>query len=198
MDCSLSGSSVYGISQARILKWVAISFSRESSQPRDQTHVFCIGRQILYHWATRESLYCVNVPKQILVTTFFFSLQIIFFPQFTILWMASIMNLPYIYSVQFSRSVVSDSLQPHESQHARPLSTTNSWSLLKFVPIESVMPSSHLILCRPLLLLPPIPPSIRVFSNESALRMRRPKYWSFSFSISPSNEHPELISFRMD
>ena len=64
--------------------------------------------------------------------------------------------------------------------------------------IESVMPSSHLILCCPLLLLPPIPPSIRVFSNESALRMRWPKYWSFSFNISPSNEHPGLISFRMD
>ena len=63
---------------------------------------------------------------------------------------------------------------------------------------ESVMPSSHLILCRPLSLLPPIPPSIRVFSNESTLRMRWPKYWSFSFSISPSNEHPGLISFRMD
>ena len=66
------------------------------------------------------------------------------------------------------------------------------------MPIESVMPSSHLILCRPLLFLPPIPPSIRVFSNESTLRMRWPKYWSFSFSISPSNEHPGLISFRMD
>ena len=64
--------------------------------------------------------------------------------------------------------------------------------------IESVMPSSHLILCHPLLLLPPIPPSIRVFSSESTLCMRRPKYWSFSFSISPSNEHPRLISFRMD
>jgi len=64
--------------------------------------------------------------------------------------------------------------------------------------IKSVMPSSHLILCHPLLLLPPIPPSIRIFSNESTLHMRWPKYWSFSFSISPSNEHPELISFRMD
>ena len=64
--------------------------------------------------------------------------------------------------------------------------------------IESVMPSSHLILCHPLLLLPPIPPSIRVFSNESTLRMRWPKYWSFSFNISPSNEHPGLVSFRMD
>ena len=71
-------------------------------------------------------------------------------------------------------------------------------SSLKLMSIESVMPSSHLILCHPLLLLPPIPPSIRVFSNESTLHVRWPKYWSFSFSISPSNEHPELISFRMD
>ena len=77
------------------------------------------------------------------------------------------------------------------------LSITNSQSSLKLRSIESVMPSSHLILCHPLLLLPPIPPIIRVFSNESALRMRWPKYWSFSFSISPSSEHPGLISFRM-
>ena len=70
--------------------------------------------------------------------------------------------------------------------------------LLKFMSIKSVMPSSHLILCRPLLLLPPIPPSIRVFSNKSTLCMRWSKYWSFSFSISPSNEHPGLVSFRMD
>ena len=75
---------------------------------------------------------------------------------------------------------------------------TNSRSSLKLMSIELVMPSSHLILCRPLLLLPRIPSGIRVFSSESALRMRWPKYWSFSFSISPSNEHPGLISFRMD
>ena len=78
------------------------------------------------------------------------------------------------------------------------LSITNSRSLLKPMSIESVMPSSHLILCCPPLLLHPIPPSIRIFSNESTLRMRWPKYWSFNFSISPSNEHPGLISFRMD
>ena len=78
------------------------------------------------------------------------------------------------------------------------LSITNSQSLLKLMSIKLVMPSSHLILCHPLLLLPPIPPNIRVFSNESTLRMRWPKYWSFSFSISPSNEHLGLISFRMD
>ena len=78
------------------------------------------------------------------------------------------------------------------------LPVTNSWSLLILMSIGSVMPSSHLILCRPLLLLPPIPSSIMVFSNESTLCMRWPKYWSFSFSISPSNEHPGLISFRLD
>ena len=78
------------------------------------------------------------------------------------------------------------------------LSITNSRNLTKLMSIESVMPSNHLILCHPLLLLPPILPSTRVFSNESTLRMRWPKYWSFSFNISPSNEHPGLISFRMD
>ena len=78
------------------------------------------------------------------------------------------------------------------------MSITNSWSLLKLMSIESVMPSSHLLLCSPLFLLLPIPPSIRDFSSESTLRMRWPKYWSFSFSISPSNEHPGLVSFRMD
>ena len=78
------------------------------------------------------------------------------------------------------------------------LSITNSHSSLKLMSIKSVMPSSHFILCCPLLLLPPIPPSIRVFSNESTLHMRWPKYWSFSFRISPPNEHPGLISFRMD
>ena len=78
------------------------------------------------------------------------------------------------------------------------LSITDSRSSLRLTSIESVMPSSHLILCHPLLLLPPIPPSIRVFSDESTLPMRWPKYWSFSFSIIPSKEHPGLISFRMD
>ena len=100
-------------------------------------------------------------------------------------------------SVQFSHSVVSDSLRPHESQHARPPCPSPTPGVYP-MPIKSVMPSSHLILCHPLLLLPTIPPSIRVFSSESTLHMRWPEYWSFSFSISPSNEHPGLISFRMD
>ena len=90
---------------------------------------------------------------------------------------------------------MSDSVRPHGQAS---LSITNSQSLLKLMSIKSVMSSSHLILCRPLLLLPPIPPSIRVFSNEPTLRMRWPKHWSFSFSISPSNEYSGLISFRMN
>ena len=106
------------------------------------------------------------------------------------------------HSVQFS-SVQSLShvrlfATPWITAREASLSITNSRSLLKLMPIESVMPSSHLILYCPFLLLTPIPPSIRVFSSESALRLRWPKYWSFSFSISPSNEHPVLISFRMD
>ena len=87
---------------------------------------------------------------------------------------------------------------PWIAAHQASLSITNSWSSPKLMSIESVMPSSHLILCHPLFLLPPIPPSIRVFSNESTLCMRWPKYWSFSLSINPSKEHPRLISFRMD
>ena len=110
-------------------------------------------------------------------------------------------NILNIYvSVQFSRSVVSDSLRTQESQHARPpcpLSIANSRSSLRLTSIESVMPSSHPLLCHPLLLLPPIPPT-SVFPNETTLRMRWPKYWSFSFSIIPSKEIPGLISFRMD
>ena len=98
----------------------------------------------------------------------------------------------------FSCSVVSDSLQPHGLACQSSLTFTNSQSLLKLMSIEPVMPSNHLILCCPLLALPPIFPSIRVFSNESVLHIRWPKYWSFSFSISPSNENPWLISFRMD
>ena len=107
-------------------------------------------------------------------------------------------DLTYLFSsVQFSRSVVFDSVSPWTAAHQAPLSITNSQNLLKLMSIESVMPSNHLILCCPLLLLPSIFPSTGVFSNETALCIRWPNYWSFSFSISPSNEHPGLI-FRMD
>ena len=99
-------------------------------------------------------------------------------------------------SVQFSRSVASDPATPWIAARQASLSITNSRSSPKLMSIESVMPSSYLILCRPLLLLPPIPPSIRVFSNESTLCMRWPKYWSFSFSISLSKETPGLISLQ--
>ena len=107
-------------------------------------------------------------------------------------------NYLIISSVQLSCSVVSDSLRPHELQHPRPPCLTNSWSSLKLMSIKSLMPSSHLIPGCPILLLPPIPPNIRVFSNESAVHIRWTKFWSFSFSISPFNEIPGLISFRKD
>ena len=94
--------------------------------------------------------------------------------------------------------VMSDSLRPHEPQHARSPSPSPTPRVYSNMSIESVMPSSHFILCHPLLLLPSIFPSIRVFSHESALHIRWPKFWSFSFSINPSNEHPGLVSFRMD
>ena len=101
-------------------------------------------------------------------------------------------------SVWFSHSVVSDSEIPWTAARQASLSITNSWSSPKLMSIDSVIPSNHLILCHPLLLMPPIFPSIKVFSNESALHIRWSKYWSFRFSISPFNEHPGLISFKMD
>ena len=98
----------------------------------------------------------------------------------------------------FSHSAVSDSATPWTAAHQASLSFTISWSLLKLMSIKSVMPSNRLVPCHPRLLLPSVFPSIRVFSSESVLRIRWPKYWSFSFSISPSNEYSGLISFRID
>ena len=109
----------------------------------------------------------------------------------------SVISLVHL-SVQFSHSVVPRNFCPHGLQHQPSLSITNSRSLLKLMSITLVMPSNHLILCHPLLLLPSIFPSIRVSSTELVVCIRWPKYWSFSFSISPSSEHPGLISFRMD
>ena len=107
-----------------------------------------------------------------------------------------------MHSIMFSSVQLLSRVQlcatPWTTAHQASLSITNSQSLLKFISTESVMPSNHLILCHLLLLLPLTFPSIRVFSNESALCIRWPKYWNFSFIVSPSNEHPGLISFRMD
>ena len=103
-----------------------------------------------------------------------------------------------LFFLLFSHSVVSDSAVPWTAACQASLSFTISWSLLKLMSIDSVMSSNHLLLCHPLFLLPSVFPSIRVFSNESALHIRWPKYWNFSFSISPSNEYTGLISFMMD
>ena len=143
-----------------------------------------------FHWASINLFYMFEFANW----RFHFLLNIIQFASGELFF-----HLAFFPSVQFSHSVMSGSSRPHESQHARPpLSITISRSSLRLTSIESMMPSSHLILCRPLLLLPPIPPSIRVFFNESTLCMRWPKYWSLSFSIIPSKEIPGLISFRMD
>ena len=130
-----------------------------------------------------------------------FEQQILIFPRMIFIQWKTTLMLRDLGSV--SRSVQSLSCiplfaTPWIAARQASLSITNSWSSLKLTSIELVMPSSHLILCHPFLLLPPIPPSIRVFSNESNLCMRWPKYWSFSFSIILSKEHPGLSSFRMD
>ena len=141
-------------------------------------------------------------------------MQVFGFPPWLKLWVAGPTSLkggsfciffdgtsPLMYMFMlllFSCSVVSDCLRPMDCSTQASLSFTISWSLLKFMYIESVIPSNHLILCHSLLLLPSIFPSIRVFSNESVLPIKWSKYWRFSFSISPSNEYSWLISFRID
>ena len=126
----------------------------------------------------------------------YFVLFIYLYHDFYILLDIPTQNISHFSSVPQSCPTLCDPMNRAARQAS--LSITNSQSSPKLMCIESVMPSSHLILCCPLLLLPPIPPSIRVFPNESTLRIRWPKYWSFSFSIIPSKEHPGLISFRMD
>ena len=145
-------------------------YSRGSSQPRDLTQLHW---QILYHRGTREAI------------TRHFHIQIL---SHSVQLVSSVQLLSH---VQFF-------VTPWTAARQASLSITNFWSLLKLMSIELVMPSNHLILCRPLRLLPSIFPSIRVFSNESALHIRWPKYWNFSFNISPFNQHSGLISFRMD
>ena len=175
MDYSLPGSSVHGILQARILKWLTIPFSRGSSQSRDQSQVFGIAGRFFIVWATWEAkdIYDISITY------------------------VCVCVCVYIY--QFSSlSSVQTFVTPWTTVCQASLSITNSRSLPEPTSIESVKPSNYLILCHPLLLPPSIFPSIRIFSNESALHIRWPKYWSFSFKISPSNEHPGLISFRID
>ena len=132
-----------------------------------------------------------------MLSTHFSNFKMLRFPSYLFYSIISYLNALQYSSVQ-SLSRVWLFATPWIAACQASLSITNSQSSLKPMSIKSVMPSSHLILCRPLLLLPPIPPSIRVFSNESTLRMRWPKYWRFSFSISSSKEIPGLISFRMD
>ena len=144
------------------------------------------------------SVGCYDTEKDTWIINLVFLLCIYILYSCTSIFLTDISLSLSFSSVQFRRSVVSNSATAWIAAHQASLCITNSWSLLKLMPIESVMPSSHLILSHPLLLLAPIPPNIRVFSNESILRIRWPKYWSFNFSISPSNEHPGLISFRMD
>ena len=139
--------------------------------------VSCIGRRIVNPWTTMDALMTRYWPKE---------------SQYNF-----IKNIHVCAVLLFSPSVVSDPVTAWTEAYQASLSITLSQSLLKLMSIELVMPSNHLILCCPLLL-PSLFPSIRVFSSESALCIRWPKYWSFSFSISPSNEHPGLISLRMD
>ena len=162
-------SSVHGTSQAGIL---------------DGLHFLLLG--IFLTWVSNLCLLCL------------LHWQAEFFFFFLTIEPPGKPKLISIRSDQISRSVVSDSETPWIAACQASLSITNSRRSLRLTSIESVMPSSHLIRCPPLLLLPPIPPSIRVFSNESTLRIRWPKYWSFSFSIIPSKKIPGLISFRMD
>ena len=185
--------------QARILEQVAVSCSRRSFWPRDGTcisYISCIGMWLLCHWATQKLKHVslTIAPKSGNKTLPEPGSPPVSLPVVNL----SSCNRSSFSSVQFIRSVVSDSVTPWTAARQASLSITNSWSLPKLMSIESVMPSNHLILCRPLLLPPSIFPSIRVFSKESVLHMGWPKYWRSSFSISPSNEQPGLISFRMD
>ena len=193
--------TVHGILQARELEWVAIPFSRGSSQTKDRTQVSHIAGK----FSTSEP---PGKPKktgvgslsllQWIVPTQESNRGLLHSGRFFTSWTT---KRSLEYSVQFSSVAQScpTLCDPHGLQHTRPpCPPPTPGSLLKFMSIQSVIPSNHLILCHPLLLPPSIFPSIRVFSNESALRIRWPKHWSFSFNISPSNEYSGLIFFRMD
>ena len=191
LDCSLPGSSVHGIFQARVLEWGAIAFSALLGIYPDKTmmkNVTCTPTlietlfTITKTWKNLNTYWQMNGERRCKHGT---------------QWNIQFSSVQSLSPVQ-SLSCVWLFVTPWIVARQDSLSITNSQNLLKLMSIESVMPSSHLILCHPLLLLSPIPPSIRVFSNESTLRMRWPKYWSFSFIIIPSKEIPGLVSFRMD
>ena len=220
MDCSLLVSSVHGILQARMLEWVAISFSRGSSQPRGRTQVSCIAGRFFTRWATREApsflpwvffiisfWFIYYISEHISSYTFFshcstyYSVQCLCdLTQFTCVdglpRQVKIEILPpfFVVVVRLLSCVRLFEIQWTAARQAS-LSFTISWTLLKIMPIESVMPSNHLVLSCPLLL-PSIFPSIRVFSNESAVCTRWPEYWGFNIGL--SSEYLGLISFRID
>ena len=154
----------------RKLEWVAYPFSSGSSWPRNQTGVFCIGGRFFTNWAIREAQ-CKSSQKM------------------RFLWRLHYIVMNDQISVVQALNRVRLSVIPWTAARQASQSFTSSWRLLKLMSIELVMPSNHLILWRPLLLLPSVFPSIKVFSNESDILIRWPKYWSFSFSISPFNEH---------
>ena len=161
------------------------AFSWQNCQPLPCYILYSKAKLVCYSRYLLTSYYCISVlcdEKDI----FFWCL------------FSKILQILSPFSSVQSLSRVRLFVTPLITAHQASLSITKSQSSLRLMSIKSVMPSSHLILCRPLLLLPPIPPSIRVFSNELALCMRWPKYWSFSFNIGPSSEHPGLISFRVD
>ena len=178
--------AIHGILQGRILEWVAVPFSKGSAQPRDWTQVsHC--RQTRYQLSQQGN---PRIPKWVAYPFFSGSSR----PRnwTSVSWIAGgFISVQLLIHVRFFAT-------PWIAACQASLSITNSWSSLKLTSIKSVMPSSHFILCHPLFLLLPIPASIRVFSKESTLHMKWPKYWSFSFSIIPSKEYPGLISFRMD
>ena len=207
MDGSLPGSSSMEFPRQEHWEWIAISSSRGSSQPRDQIHVSCVSctGRCVYHWTTREAHICPCVYHMILKSSVYLMyLKNCFMASRTVL-QVGFSKKQILRQTSFFSFVVVQSLShvwlfatPWTAAHQASLSFTIPWSLLKLMSIELMMPSNHLIICHPLLLLSSIFPSIRIFSSESILCIRWPKYWSFSCRISPSNEHSGLISFRID